>query len=230
MAERKLDNHRNSQNFIKGKQKKKYRRMIAEYYALLDSYGNLGWITLDKPRKNGFKKYYVLQDHARNSNIKNRLQKLLKFTEEVYCHNRDFKYTRNSIFGNHRKGDPIDIKKVYHRVSNESVFNGVSLDDFPSEFRKYLYIEKTYTWNNYYYEVTIDPKYIKQYFREKISINWITKIRETDSILDSKRDKLSDYLYNNQIWEKVNHPYKSGWDRADTEKYMQLKYEWIDEI
>jgi len=222
---------REYRRFLKDKQHKKYKRMIQEYYNLMDAIGNLGWITLEQPRRNGYKKYYVLQDHAMHSNIKHRLNRLLnKFNNTAYCMKKDFKHTKNSFFYAFKKGDPILIKTESYRISNQDFYDGKAFDDFDADLRKYLYIETKYNHRNrVYYEVGIKSTIVSQYFQEKIALNWITRVREIDPVLESKIDKLMDWLYNNNIWEKVGRNRTRAWDRVDKDYYIKRKYEELDE-
>lgn len=171
------------------------RRKYEELGKLYKVSRSLGEVELEKPIHKGFKKYWVLQDHALRSNIKPRLQRLLsKFNTVIYCDTKVFKHKSYCGVRGHKKGDPIVmIPKEYITPLNDP-YKGI--DD---DLRKYCYI----TTEKYKNVVRLNPEVIRRYFKERIRPHYITHVRLIDPELESITDKLSDWLHDSKRFNKL---------------------------
>jgi len=211
-------------------EEKKLKAMKNELRDIWNAQRALGWVELPKPVQHGWKKVLKIRSDLKRGKSTKHLTQLLELIQSsVRCNDRSFiekdwkTKRRKEIFA-----EP--------RTLSAEEFELLS-DKLKMEFKKGIVPAQSYRWGTFQktvYEYVVDKDWR---FVNKIEKHFVTKVRLKDPDLDRREAEIENYLYSNNLWEKIwkiygqSSHHKDDWNIQGFQQLeKRLKNEVKDEI
>lgn len=176
-------------------------------------------IKLDQPIQKGWRRSYVLAEHATTRRDRPILERILKEIGTVVVHHgRDFKRRLR------RSKKVVEIEQPLLAISQQQW----EREAYPSEWRTYFHQElrhrKGRDWQLYW--VFKQPSL----FTLKVARNWLWYFREVDPVIETRLSELNRWLGARQAWTRywwlrgVRHDFRP-WSEVETRKERNLRRE-----
>lgn len=214
-----VDKHR-QRKFDKQKEEKSILGLWRKQTRLWNAKRNLNKIELEKPRRHGYKRFFILRDDVAKGRDASIYRPLLKYLQTfVYC--KDKKFLRKDY--KTKKMVPIEqsIQSIDHRSYNK-------IEPTLTEKQKVLF-------ERYWRQNPINPKNGEWRYRfkkpwmfvEKIEPHYITHVIEIDPTLESQLREILNKIEANNMMPKINK--MMGWNK-NYDDYETIRHKLMSKI
>lgn len=182
-----------NRKIFKDSKEKSYKKLSRQLQELYDAKYSKGYITLETPRRCGWKKYFILRDDISNRSDAHIFRCILdRINDTVYS--RDI----NFLTKDWKTGKYVPIE---HKLKILSLNEYNNLDDVS---KKYFYKStfKIKIWNTERNVIGYCFRY-DWMFVEKIAKHYITKLPILDNEIESRIKELENYIRSHNLYSKL---------------------------
>lgn len=160
---------------------KKLKALWFEHQKVSEALRNMGYIELDVPIRSGYDRFFVLRKDAYNRKDADVLERLLKLIN-VTVHSRDKKYTKKDW----------KTKKIVPVQQHPKILDKPEYEKLNEQERSYF--EVSYDFDKRRWKYMFKYPYLLTF---KIVNHYITKVRQIDPVLESRKKELDQLIYEN---------------------------------